>query len=185
MNITQQELKELISYDPQSGIFTWKKRPLRWFKRDIDGLRWNGNYAGTKAGAEANLGKYKLTVITLLGKTEKAHRMAWLYMTGERPPKEIDHIDGDATNNAWSNLRDGEGINRKNLKMFSNNSSGFTGVDFFERTKRWRARANHINDLGEKKTKNLGYFDTRSEAVRAVITFRMANGYDPEHGIRR
>jgi len=59
-----------------------------------------------------------------------AHRLAWLYMTGEWPEKHIDHINGEATDNRFVNLRDvAHEENSKNLKIRYDNTSGFTGVN--------------------------------------------------------
>lgn len=105
-----------------------------------------------------------------------AHRAAWKLMTGEEPPIEIDHIDGDGLNNAWLNLRDGsEGINAKNRRMYNTNTSGVTGVS--RSRGKWRARiALDGNQV------SLGYFKDKSEAASVAKDERLKLGYTMRHG---
>ena len=87
--VTLERLKELMTYDPETGIFT----------RNIDRRR---HKKGTQVGSVAKSG-YLQTIIN--GNYYYLHRLAYFYMTGEWPPKYIDHIDMNKQNNAWSNLR--------------------------------------------------------------------------------
>ena len=87
--LTVERLRELLSYDPATGKFLWRvgRQCMR---------------AGAVAGATEVQG-YR--VIKIDGKIYKAHRLAWLYVTGEWPPEEIDHKNTDPQDNVWSNLR--------------------------------------------------------------------------------
>jgi hypothetical protein len=88
--ITQERLKELLSYDPLTGVFLWR----------VDRYRVK---AGDRAGSVSPSTGYR--VIRLLQKNYGEHRLAWFYMKGEWPPAEIDHDDLNRQNNKWSNLR--------------------------------------------------------------------------------
>jgi len=96
--LTAAQVRELLAYDPDTGAFTWKRRPVRQYRDK--GL--NTRYAGKPTG-RANASGH--IVIGVMLKLYYAHRLAWLIMTGEWPEKDIDHIDGDPANNVWSNLR--------------------------------------------------------------------------------
>lgn len=181
MEISRDELKELVDYNPDTGVFKWKKRDKRWFKSLNSWSRWNNMYAGKKVGGIHN-GKtgYQFIQVVLNNKHYKAHRLAWLYMTGETPPSQIDHIDHDGTNNRWANLRDGSEINPRNRSMRRNNKSGVTGVSWNRQCNKWVARARELS--GSKAYRHLGLFDDIAEAARVIEDFRRDQGYDPEHG---
>lgn len=105
--ITQDFLKDLLSYDPDTGKWIWKKRPhIRSKQRP-----------GDSAGSLTMKG-YRH--ICIRGKRYYSSRLAFLYMTGEFPKDLVDHIDGDPRNDAWSNLREAtyqqNGMNRKRNK---------------------------------------------------------------------
>ena len=107
--LTAERLREVLNYDPQSGEF--RRRVDRGRGR---GHRWK---AGTIAGRKA-----QYIHINIDYALYAAHRLAWLYMTGEWPSRGIDHIDRDKHNNAWSNLRLADkSQNAMNSKMRSTN----------------------------------------------------------------
>lgn len=111
--LTAEALKELVHYDPVSGLFRW-----------VTASRF-----GQPAGRPNN-GYMRLS----LGKwgTMYAHRLAWLYMTGEMPEKHVDHIDCERSNNAWSNLRLATpDQNRANTRRTKRNTAGAKGVCHF------------------------------------------------------
>lgn len=111
---------------------------------------------GDVAGSMDNEGYWRLCVN---GQRYGAHRLAWLYMTGTLPKEEIDHIDTNPLNNSWGNLRKAtRRQNVANTSMRSDNWSGFKGVSWSKKHRRWVAQAN----IGGKR-KWLGYFlDARS-----------------------
>ena len=93
--ITQQRLKEVLNYNPDTGDFTWlNPTSFRVQVGDTAGYRHK-----TQDGKE-----YIQTSID--GVKHYGHRLAWFYMTGEFPAGQIDHINGDGTDNRWSNLND-------------------------------------------------------------------------------
>ncbi len=100
------------------------------------------------------------------GKMYKAHRLAWFYMTGEWPPDQIDHIDGDRDNNRLVNLRKATNAqNGANARLSKNNSSGFKGVSFDTSVGRWRASIRRNRQLHY-----LGFFNTPEEAHAAYAS---------------
>lgn len=142
--ITDKELKEILNYDPDSGVFIRKKNS-------------GGILAGTIAGS-VHAGYRQISVN---GKKYYAHRLAWLYMTGDMPTFEIDHINGDKDDNRWANLREASHTNNvMNIGLRSDNSSGYKGVS--KKRNSWQARI----WLDGKQTV-IGCFPTKEEAARA------------------
>lgn len=90
--LSAEHLRAVLKYDPLTGIFIWCDCP--WPRRH------NGKQAGAPRGARGNYIR-----IAIDGTRYYAHRLAWLYMTGEWPEGQLDHADGDVQNNAWHNLR--------------------------------------------------------------------------------
>lgn len=113
MLLTQTRLKELLSYDPETGIFTWVKTVS------------NRAPAGKTAGADG----HGYRDIRLYGRLYKAHRLAWLYMTGDWPLDQIDHINGTRSDNRWVNLRAATLTeNNRNIGTQVNSTTGYKGV---------------------------------------------------------
>ncbi len=144
--ITQERLKEILHYNPASGLFVWKI--------NIPGVVAIDDYAG-------HLDTIGYIIIKIDGKKYKAHRLAFLYMTG-KIPAEVDHKNGITNNNSWSNLRQASrSENCRNARRYSNNKSGHKGVYWHARSQRWVAKIT-VN----KKVIQLGTFVEKSEAVR-------------------
>jgi hypothetical protein len=147
--LTEHRLKEVLNYDPESGLFTWKAIPSR--------RRPNGSVAGAK-------GKNGCIDIRLDGHLFRAHRLAWLYMTGSFPAEEIDHIDGNPKNNRFLNLRRvSHAVNMQNIRKAQRNSAtGLLGASPWG--KRFKARI-AIDGTQIK----IGVFDTPQEAHAAYL----------------
>jgi len=178
-------IKECLIYNPDSGIFTWKHRPVEHFVSSKGYAIWNARYAGCRAGTEfqSNNKKcptYKKRKISINNRPYSEHFLAWILFYGKDPDGPIDHIDGDATNNKISNLRIvSHSENHRNRKIQSNNRSGKQGVSRTSNGK-WRARIK-ING----KEMHLGTFKTFEEAVGARHESESKNGFSKRHGAVR
>lgn len=114
--ITQERLKECLSYNPDTGSFTWII-----VKRNV--------ITGSIAGCTFKASSKTYRKIRIDWNYYTSHRLVFLYMTGSWPKNEVDHIDGDGTNNSWGNLRCVTRLeNCKNMRLQSNNTSGVPGV---------------------------------------------------------
>ena len=162
ISITAEKLKEILSYDPENGVFTWVKAM-------------GPKKAGSIAGGERFDGYWR---VGISGVRYRLHALAWLYMTGELPSMAIDHIDGDPSNNKFSNLRHvSNSENQRNRRRQSNNTSGHAGVSVCGRRGVFRAHAK-VNG----RFKSLGCFKTAEEAAEVARDFRLKNGFTDRHG---
>jgi hypothetical protein len=165
------ELRRLIDYDCKTGKLTWLPRTWEHCRRD-GGKRWNGRYAGKEAfrivrGYRKGMIKRRMFA---------AHRVAWALHYGEWPVADIDHINGDGTDNRIINLRAVDRIeNCRNQAVRKNSAAGVLGVN---RTGgKWRA---YISVGG--KPKHLGVFDDFKDAVAARKSAEQDFGYHANHG---
>jgi hypothetical protein len=147
MALTQERLKELLTYSPETGLFYWKEKR---------GRRQTEHPAGTRT-------HYGYNGIRVDGVTYGAHRLAILYMTGAMPENDVDHIDGDVSNDRFVNLREcTHSQNLKNMKRHADNSSGFKGVYTATKGRSWFAQIHSDGTLHY-----LGSFPNRDEAAAA------------------
>lgn len=164
-------LEKILSYDPQTGFFTWLPRCSGSKSDNI----FNSLFAFTRAGSlvTSKRSKTKYMAIKILGRSYKAHRLAFVFMC-DQIPEEVDHIDHDGTNNAWSNLRASDKKdNSKNLPMQKSNKSGVIGVNWHKAAKKWQVRA--VNKVGERI--DLGRYDDFDYAVSIRRKFEKDFGY--------
>ncbi len=146
-NITKDRLKEVLSYDEETGVFTWKIDKSRVKAGDIAGCRTPKGYITIKIDQEYDY----------------AHRLAWLYVYGEWPNKWIDHINLDKSDNRISNLREATSSqNFANSKLKINNTSGHKGVHWNSLRNSWQASIR----MGGSKV-YLGLFPTKEAAAAA------------------
>jgi hypothetical protein len=149
--ITYDRLKEVLAYDPITGVFIWIiDRPGKAKKGTISG--------------SLNNERYRLISIDAV--SYKAHRLAWLYIHGELPKTLLDHINGNRDDNRIINLRlctDKENShNRVNINK--NNTSKYMGVSWHPQLKRWWARIG-LNG----RNISLGTFECPKEAYEAYL----------------
>lgn len=137
--LTAERLREVLDYDPETGAFTWKV--MLAYRAKV----------GAVAGWSGDDGRITITINNTY---YKAHRLAWLYMTGRWPEQDIDHRDLDASNNRWNNLREATPAqNLWNTGAHRNNKTGYKGVFLVVSSGRYRAA---IRVAG--KTLHLGCF---------------------------
>lgn len=142
MQISQQSLKSVVSYDEETGIFLWNKST-------------GGSTKGDVAGSKSLRG---YIYIQIDGKMHQAHRLAWIYMYGVEPDL-IDHINGNRTDNRASNIRScNKYENSWNSKIRKDNKSGVKGVSWNKCASKWQAI---ISVNGVKKYLGL-YEDVKS-----------------------
>jgi hypothetical protein len=146
--MTPERLKELLHYAPDTGLFTWAKS-----RRKCS--------IGAKAGCVAKNG---YVVLRLDNKLYLAHRLAWLHTYGQWPAEQIDHINGDRSDNKINNLRAVSNIeNAQNgRKPKPSNKSGFLGVR--KENSKWLAEIK-VN----YKPIRIGLFATPEEAHKAYV----------------
>lgn len=146
VELTAERLREMLHYDLSTGRFVWRQRSGSTGK------------AGATAGTVDGRGYIR---IGLDHRVYRAHRLAWLYVHGEWPAGEIDHINGDKQNNRLVNLRVvSRSENQQNLRTaHRRNSSDTLGVSLHIATGKWRAR---IWTGG--RNKSLGLFPTKEQA---------------------
>ena len=144
--ITHQELLDVLSYSPETGVFTWRKSTS------------NRKIVGSVVGSLHRMGYLETSV---LNHRFLLHRLAWFYVYGEMPKGVIDHINGDKKDNRIANLRDVcqvvNGLNRTSLNK--NNQSGVRGVVFHKKAKKYMAKV---------QEKYLGIYADIKDAKNAI-----------------
>jgi hypothetical protein len=142
-DLTQDELKRILEYDQDTGIFTWKIKP----RANVE--------LGAIAGWSCNKGYINIKIYK---KTYKAHRLVYFYINGIFPLKQIDHINGIKYDNRLCNLRDS--TNRENCSNKTRHRNGkLIGASFHQRDQIWSSQI-YFN----KKAYYLGRFKTELEA---------------------
>jgi len=161
--ITQERLKSLLTYDPDTGEFRWAVSTS------------NRTPVGTVANCRD---KYGYVVIRVDKKLYKAHRLAWLYEYGVWPAKNIDHINQTPSDNRIANLREADQHeNNQNRRVQRNSQSGVTGVSWNKTHNLWQARIytrEGCRSLGWHKSKNDAIL-ARQNAEREIYSFRTNN----------
>ena len=144
--LTAERLRALMHYDSGTGEFHWIV--------NISNVK-----AGSFVGTQSKDDGYIRTSIS--GKRYLLHRLAWLYVNGGWPSKQIDHINGNRSDNRFSNLREASNAqNCQNIVVRPTNPSGFLGVSRHEN--KWRAAISV-----DGKRRHLGRFDTPEAAFAA------------------
>jgi hypothetical protein len=174
--ISVDTLKKLLICDFEAGTLTWLPRDRSMFKSDLSFHAWNKRFAGKEALATKDKTGYFYGPI--LGKWHKAHRVIWAMKHGYWPPQEIDHINGDGTDNRLENLRAvSPRQNRRNQKTPKTNTSGVLGVYWCKPDRKWKAQ---IKIDGRKI--HLGAFSTIEDAAEARAAANVRFGFHENHG---
>lgn len=154
--ISHERLCAMLSYDSLTGVLAWRVRPNRRI------------LACSPAGTKDSRGYIDIIID---GEKYRAHRLAWFIFTGNWPGDFIDHKNGDRSDNRWSNLREcSQSENLLNRGPPSNNSSGFKGVVWNKRDRKWIAKASLRGVY-----KYLGCYDDPVAAHEAYNKFALAN----------
>ena len=150
VGITQQALREALRYEPDTGRFYWRKAGGR--KR-----------VNEPAGS---LAKNGYVMMGVGGKSFWAHRLAWIYVYGENPAGDIDHINRDRADNRIENLRLAtRNMNNGNTGVWKTNTSGYRGVSWEKAKQKYEC---YIWKLDRKQ--HLGYFDC---PVNAALRYNL------------
>lgn len=151
--MTQEELKSILNYNSETGEFSWLPTKMKWKRSNRVGSKKASSYMQVGIG----------------DKVYYQHRLAWLYMTGEMPDSEIDHINGIRDDNRWCNLRLATSSqNGMNTALSSVNTSGIKGVSWDRRNKKWCATIK-IN----RRTIWLGRHSSIESAKKAIEIARV------------
>ena len=148
--ITYDELRRILDYDRESGVFRWKVARVK-------------ARIGTEAGTVSKTDGYRY--ITLNRRRYLAHVLAWLYVHGYYSENVIDHCDRNILHNWIDNLREISFVcNSRNAKLSKANTSGIKGVYQKRQTGKWQAQIT-LN----MKLCHLGYYDNFDDAVCARL----------------
>lgn len=140
-------VRQILDYNPLTGVFLWKQRVA---------LRVQ---VGDEAGS---IGDKGYRVISIKNRDYKAHQLAWFYMTGEWPDRQIDHKNGVRADNRWANLRLATPLqNAQNSSIRKDNTSGHKGV-----TRRPNGRWQVVVQC-KRKRHHIGTFDEIEQAALA------------------
>jgi hypothetical protein len=146
-DLTAERLRSLLDYAPGTGVFRWRVAPNKNLRIKP------GHIAGS-----VNIEGYRS--IRVAGHSYQASHLAWLYMTGNLPRAEMDHVDCNTANDAFSNLREAtREQNTTNRRVYKNNTSGCKGVVKDHRWGKWQG---YINV--KRKRIHLGTYHSIEEA---------------------
>lgn len=160
--LTQKQLKEVLHYDCDTGLFSWIVSK--------SGINKNSKTAGWE--------RLGYTCITICGKDYRAHRLAWLYVYGEWPSEFIDHINKVRSDNRIANIRLATlKENSKNQSIPRHNTSGIMGVGWRESRNHWYAQI-----ASDGKNIYLGSFNDKFEAICCRMSANNKYGFHENHG---
>ncbi len=146
-SISTDRVRKVLSYDPATGVFRWKVK-----------LSIRGPVGSVAGGSRAN--GYR--VIGIDGTQLMAHRLAWVFITGNWPDGIIDHADGDRSNNSAANLRAAtQSQNLANARRHIDNTSGAKGVTWDAARSKWVATLKCGGTLRKKR------FELKDDAAAA------------------
>jgi hypothetical protein len=147
---TAERVREMLDYDPETGVFTWKAKNPR-------------SRIPIGAVAGANMNGYRVIILDMA--RYRAHHLAWLHVYGVWPEHGIDHRNRQPSDNRIANLREAtQDQNMQNLGKPRTNTSGYQGVSKGRHGTGWRAAIHH-----DGRRINLGTFKTPEEASAAYV----------------
>ncbi len=146
------DFNRYLSYYPESGTVLWR-----------DSIEVFTSVRGFPAGSPHKEGYRQ---VKIKGRMYLLHRVIWHMVTGEWPPNDLDHIDGDRSNNKWVNLR--LATRQENLRNSSGklHTSKYKGVSWDKVRSKWVAYCKC-----DGKVRNLGRFDEERDAAMAYDNF--------------
>ena len=157
--LSQDDVKRFVSYDPDTGVFT-RLKSLN--NQNVGQTTWRPDGCGY---ARIRIQRHNI----------QSHRIAWMYIYGEWPQEEIDHVNGNTLDNRIANLRHvSHKENGKNTKLYCTNKSGISGV--FYRHNLWFAQ------IGSKKPRHIGSSNDFFEACCMRKSAESRLGFHPNHG---
>ncbi|WP_296257786.1 MULTISPECIES: HNH endonuclease signature motif containing protein [unclassified Pseudomonas] len=183
IDLAQEELAEILEYEPDTGLLRWRPRPDEMFERKGFAASWNSRFAGRIAG---NVFKkpsgHSYVQIGIGYRHLRAHRVIWLLVYGSIDDSMvIDHVNGVGTDNRLKNLRlVSSGDNSKNRSVSKRSRSGVAGVYWNSTEQKWHARI-QVNGV----RKSIGQYHSLEAAKAARAAHQLAQNYHPLHGLSR
>ena len=163
MGLSHKELKELLKYNPATGILT----------RNV------ATSSKVKVGDEVGSLEHGYLRGYVNGCRYQIHRLVWFYVYGVMPISNIDHINGNRSDNRIENLRDvSQSCNSKNQKISTKNKSGVIGVCWNKAMGKWRSTI--MSDKGVNI--HIGYFSDLADATLERLEAELEYGYHKNHG---
>ena len=174
--IPEDLIRECLLYDQDSGVLTWRLRPISHFKNAHGMNIWNSQHAGMEAGSIRHDG----ITVSINFRPYRAHRLCWVLAGHQDPgPSLIDHINGNPFDNRLSNLRLADSSqNNENSRVRSHCKSGLKGVYWHPRAGKWASAIRHRGKsewLGLHLTKGLAAVARAKAALRAHGAFAKVN----------
>jgi len=167
--LTADRARELLDYDPETGVLRWKKSTGAGKKNTESGCVFKGS------------GDKSYIVVRIDNVLYRAHRVIWLIVHGRWCADQIDHIDGNGLNNRICNLREVTAkVNGMNQRKSSNNTSGTMGVYWSKRRGKWTAAI-----MVDGVSCHLGYFVKIEDAITARKEAEAFYGFHENHGSER
>lgn len=160
--LSASDVRSALDYSPAHGTFTWICRPT------------NRIPAGSPAGCVDRRKGY--VHIGIKRMKFSAHRLAWLYMTGEWPTQEIDHINGVRSDNRFGNLREvSTAVNGRNRELRKDNKTKLPGISWCSSEHKWRVQISTTNGRIRRR------FDDLNDAIAMRDRLYLQNGYTVRH----
>ena len=169
-------LRQLLRYEPETGMLFWRERPRSMFSSCSRHRGWNTRCAGKLALSTKHSAGYRCGPIN--NKLLLAHRVIMAIQNGEWPEGEVDHVNGDRADNRLSNLRCvPHEENARNRCLSGRNTSGAMGVWWHKANRCWIAEITHD---GIKQ--HIGSFTVKEDALRARRGAEQKLGFHRNHG---